>query len=96
MKELVSLLEENNETRMFISYEVELSITLSCDGNVIEYPIGGENAILSTVELETAINCLPGETIKKIDFDRIFQISLMMQEISSDNKISSITLYQIY
>ncbi len=58
--------------------------------------MGGQNAVLSTIELESAIDCLPGEIIKGIDFDRIYEISLKMQEISSDGKISSITLYQIY
>lgn len=73
-----------------------MGITLSCDGNLLEYPIGGSNAILSTVELESAINCLSGEMIKEIDFDRIYHISLKMQELSSDGQISSISLYQIY
>ena len=34
--------------------------------------------------------------MKELNFERIFEISLKMQELSSDGEISSITLYQIY
>lgn len=57
-------MSEENQTREFIANEIELGITLSCNDNLLEYPIGGSNAILSTVELESAINYLSGESIK--------------------------------
>ncbi len=49
IKELTTLLAEENQIRQFISYELELALCLSCNSNPLEYPLAGSNGILSTV-----------------------------------------------
>ena len=87
---LLQILPEENECRIYIYCELEYAKMLSAPKNPVEYPITDKLDGITIVQLEERIHELPGDFLLAIDIERLHKLMNTMQQICYEDADSGL------